>query len=93
MANESGDDHSSQPASTDGLDFAKFELSLHGMPEAELFRLMKTLEEQALVAVQDNADDSELFAMIEMVETQVEKRHPGQAMMPYKQWRETRGKS
>ncbi|EPE96153.1 hypothetical protein [Rhizobium grahamii] len=85
---ESGKKQTSDPAfaSSEAFDFWKFDTSLFRLSVDELFHLMKTLDEEASAAVGDDFDDSELFARIEMVETQIEKRYPGRAMTPYKQW-------
>ncbi|MCM2474370.1 hypothetical protein HGO38_12880 [Rhizobium sp. CG5] len=58
------------------------------MSDEELFAVMQTLEGESEEISPADRDNSDVFARIAMVETEIERRFPGQLMTPYKNWQQ-----
>lgn len=66
-------------------DPARFEQRLGAMTDDELFSLMKQFEDESeKLARKDRTD--ELMGHIMLIEAEINRRYPGQALLPYKQW-------
>lgn len=63
-------------------DPATFETALATMTDDEVFGAMSQLEG---ISEQEEEDERAL-AFIQLVETEIERRFPGQALSPYKAW-------
>ncbi|MGF9694150.1 MULTISPECIES: hypothetical protein [unclassified Rhizobium] len=68
------------------LPIQDFATALEAMTEDEVFLTMSELEKRS-EAVDGEARD-EVFARIALVETAIEDRYPGQAMSPYRSWKQ-----
>jgi hypothetical protein len=68
------------------LPIQDFATALEAMTEDEVFLTMSELEKRS-EAVDGEARD-EIFARIALAETAIEDRYPGQAMSPYRSWKQ-----
>jgi hypothetical protein len=66
----------------DREDPAELQTALSSMTDDEVFLAMKRFER----ASERDADPAYALAMIGLVETEIERRFPGQALAPYKVW-------
>ncbi|MBB3543872.1 hypothetical protein [Rhizobium sp. BK399] len=58
------------------------------MIDDELYQTMERLE--ALSEAPKRGDVDEILARIALTETEIERRHPGQLMRPYLDWKESK---
>jgi hypothetical protein len=71
---EMGHDNLSEPAA--------FEIALAAMTDDEVFEAMSQLEGMS----EQKEEDERALAFIQLAETEIERRFPGQALAPYKGW-------
>ncbi|TDW16171.1 hypothetical protein EV128_14033 [Rhizobium azibense] len=64
----------------------EFALALEAMTDDELFELMAELEKQS-EALNRTSATGEVFAKIALTESAIERRFPGQMLLPYKEWK------
>jgi hypothetical protein len=65
-------------------DVVAFSEQLRSMTDDELFARMGELENES---EQQRVPDQDVLANIALVETEIERRFPGQLMAPYREWR------
>ena len=65
-----------------------FASRLAAMIDDELYQTMELLEE--LSEAPERGDVDEILARIALIETEIERRHPGQLMRPYLDWKEAK---
>jgi hypothetical protein len=63
-------------------DPAAFETALATMTDDEVFEAMSQLESMS----EREEEDERALAFIQLAETEIERRFPGQALSPYKAW-------
>lgn len=63
-------------------DPAAFETALATMTDDEVFEAMSQLEGMS----EQKEEDETALAFIQLAETEIERRFPGQALSPYKAW-------
>lgn len=66
----------------DMTDPAAFETALASMTEDEVFEAMQQMERKS--EVED--DPAQSLALMQLVESEIERRFPGQGLAPYKSW-------
>jgi hypothetical protein len=64
----------------------EFASALEAMTDDELFELMADLEKRSEALNRTSATD-EVFAKIVLTESAIERRFPGQMLLPYKEWK------
>jgi hypothetical protein len=64
----------------------EFASALEAMTDDELFELMADLEKRSEALNRTSASD-EVFAKIVLTESAIERRFPGQMLLPYKEWK------
>ncbi|MBB3309593.1 hypothetical protein FHT78_001322 [Rhizobium sp. BK196] len=64
----------------------EFASALETMTDEELFELMADLERRSEASKQASSEN-EVFAKIVLTERAIEKRFPGQMLVPYKDWK------
>jgi hypothetical protein len=64
----------------------EFASALEAMTDEELFELMADLERRSEASDQASPTN-EVFARIVLTESAIEKRFPGQMLLPYKDWK------
>ncbi|WP_208245430.1 hypothetical protein WGT02_34545 (plasmid) [Rhizobium sp. T1470] len=67
-------------------DPATFADRLSAMTDDEVFLRMQDLEKQSEALSRARMDLDDILAFIALVETEIERRFPGQALQPYKEW-------
>ncbi len=77
-------------ADNEDFDPAEFTDRFTSMTGEEFFGLMQDLEDESEDIPANARDTSDVFAKIELVETAIEDRFPGQLMAPYKEWQQRR---
>jgi hypothetical protein len=65
----------------------EFASALDAMTDDELFELMADLEKQSEALNRPSPTD-EVFAKIVLTENAIERRFPGQMLLPYKEWKD-----
>ncbi|MBW8790180.1 hypothetical protein HFO94_31185 [Rhizobium leguminosarum] len=65
----------------------EFALALEAMTDDELFELMADLEKRS-EALNRASPTDEIFAKIVLTENAIERRFPGQMLLPYKEWKD-----
>ncbi|MEH7879121.1 MULTISPECIES: hypothetical protein [Rhizobium] len=64
----------------------EFASALESMTDEELFELMADLEMRS-EALKRASPTDEVFAKIVLTESAIERRFPGQLLLPYKEWK------
>ncbi|WP_017957141.1 hypothetical protein [Rhizobium leguminosarum] len=64
----------------------EFASALEAMTDDELFELMADLEKRSETLNRASPTD-EIFAKIVLTESAIERRFPGQMLLPYKEWK------
>ncbi|NNH55850.1 hypothetical protein HLI01_03250 [Rhizobium laguerreae] len=65
----------------------EFALALEAMTDDELFELMADLEKRS-EALNRASPTDEIFVKIVLTENAIERRFPGQMLLPYKEWKD-----
>lgn len=66
----------------------EFALEIAKMSDDEVFELMSALENAS--EAEGTSTDSDIVARIALVETEIERRFPGELLAPYTQWKRAR---
>lgn len=64
------------------VDPATLETALASMTEDEVFETMRRMERKS----EQDDDPAQSMALMRLVESEIERRFPGQALAPYKAW-------
>lgn len=73
-----------------GFDVADFAERLVAMTDDEIFRTMQDLEAESERMDTRDRETTDVFAKIELVQTTIEDRFPGQRLAAYRDWRQRR---
>lgn len=73
-------------ATKHGEEIRGFAFSLEALTDDELFAAMAYLEEAS--EEEGETKGTDVLARIELVETEIEKRFPGQLLAPFKRWKD-----